>query len=337
MSVSATEAEIAEVRRHIEADGLTPHESRGEQRVVIGVVGDVGLRKEQVMAHLAVLAGVESVTPISKPFKLTSREFHSADTLIHVAGTTIGGGTLTIMAGPCAVEGRDQLLRTAEAVAAAGATILRGGAFKPRTSPYSFQGLGFDGLRFLVEARDRTGLPIITEVMEPATVEVVAEHADVLQVGARNMQNYALLMAVGHVDRPVMLKRGLSATIEEWLMAAEYIVSSGNPRVILCERGIRTFETSTRNTLDLTAVPVLHRLTHLPVIVDPSHATGKRWLVRPMALAAVAAGADGIMVEVHPQPDDALSDGEQSLTLGQFAELAPFLRQVHGEVAAFGA
>jgi 3-deoxy-7-phosphoheptulonate synthase len=332
MAVGATEEQAQEVRRHIIADGLTPHESRGQERIVIGVVGDVGLRKEQIMSHLAMLPGVESVTPISKPFKLTSRDFHPADTVIAVGGTTIGGGSLTVMAGPCAVEGRDQLLRTADAVAAAGATILRGGAFKPRTSPYTFQGLGMDGLRFLVEARERTGLPIVTEVMEPGQVEAVAAHADILQVGARNMQNYPLLLAAGHTEHPVMLKRGLSATIEEWLMAAEYIVSAGNPRVILCERGIRTFETATRNTLDLTAVPLLHRLTHLPVIVDPSHATGKRWLVPPMALAAVAAGADGIMVEVHPDPDDALSDGEQSLTLEQFADLAPLLRQIRGEV-----
>jgi 3-deoxy-7-phosphoheptulonate synthase len=332
MSVSATEAEVAEVRRHIEAEGLRPHTSQGEQRVVIGVVGDVGLRKEQVMGRLAVLPGVESVTPISKPFKLTSREFHAADTIINVAGTTIGGGSLTVIAGPCSVEDREQLLATADAVAAAGATILRGGAFKPRTSPYSFQGLGIEGLRILAEARSRTGLPIVTEVMEPANVDIVAEHADILQVGARNMQNYSLLMAVGRADRPVMLKRGLAATIEEWLMAAEYIVSSGNRRVILCERGIRTFETSMRNTLDLAAVPMLQRLSHLPIVVDPSHATGKRWLVQPMALAAVAAGADGIMVEVHPHPDEALSDGEQSITPEQFAELAPRLREVHEEV-----
>jgi 3-deoxy-7-phosphoheptulonate synthase len=336
MSVGATEEQIAEVRRHIEADGLTPHESRGAERVVIGVVGDVGLRKERIMGHLAGLAGVESVTPISKPFKLTSREFHPADTVIRVGDTMVGGGTLTVMAGPCSVESRDQLLDTARAVAAAGATILRGGAFKPRTSPYSFQGLGVEGLRYLAEARDRTGLPIVTEVMEPSQVDVVAEHADILQVGARNMQNYPLLMAVGRATRPVMLKRGLSATVEEWLMAAEYIVSGGNPRVILCERGIRTFETYTRNTLDLAAVPLLHRLTHLPVVVDPSHATGKRWLVRSMALAAVAAGADGIMVEVHPTPDDALSDGEQSLSLEQFAQMGPLLHQVHAQVAGFG-
>jgi 3-deoxy-7-phosphoheptulonate synthase len=332
MSVTATEEEIQAVRRHIEADGLTPHESRGEQRVIIGVVGDVGPRKEQVMGHLAVLPGVESVTPISKPFKLTSRDFHPPDTVIRVGDTTIGGGSLTIMAGPCAVESRDQLLITADAVAEAGATILRGGAFKPRTSPYTFQGLGMEGVRLLVEARERTGLPFVTEVMEPGQMPLVAEYADVLQIGARNMQNFPLLTAAGKVDRPVMLKRGISATIEEWLMAAEYIVSSGNPEVILCERGIRTFERYTRNTLDLTAVPLLHKLSHLPVIVDPSHATGKRWLVPPMAVAAVAGGADGIMVEVHPKPDDALSDGEQSLTLEMFAHMAPVLRQVHDQV-----
>ncbi len=332
MSVGATEEQVKEVRRHIEEDGLTPHESRGEQRVIIGVVGDVGPRKEQVMSHLAVLPGVESVTPISKPFKLTSREFHPQDTVIEVGQTTIGGGSLTVMAGPCAIESRDQLMTTAKAVAAAGATVLRGGAFKPRTSPYSFQGLGMDGVRFLSEARADTGLPVITEVMEPGQMALVAEYADILQIGARNMQNFPLLMAAGKVERPIMLKRGISATIEEWLMAAEYIMSSGNPQVILCERGIRTFEKYTRNTLDLTAVPLLHKLTHLPVIVDPSHATGKRWLVSPMAVAAVAGGADGIMVEVHPDPDDALSDGEQSLTLEMFAEMAPVLRQVHSQV-----
>jgi 3-deoxy-7-phosphoheptulonate synthase len=332
MSVGATEQEVQDVRSHIEADGLTPHESHGEQRVIIGVVGDVGPRKEQVMNHLAVLPGVDSVTPISKPFKLTSREFHPQDTVIKVGNTTIGGGSLTIMAGPCAIESRDQLVRTADAVAKAGATVLRGGAFKPRTSPYSFQGLGMDGVRFLVDAREQTGLPIITEVMESSQIGPVAEAADIVQIGARNMQNFPLLMAAGKVSRPVMLKRGISATIEEWLMAAEYIISSGNPNVILCERGIRTFETYTRNTLDLAAVPLLHKLTHLPVVVDPSHATGKRWLVPPMAVAAVAGGADGIMVEVHPNPDDALSDGEQSLTLEMFGEMAPVLRQVHDQV-----
>jgi 3-deoxy-7-phosphoheptulonate synthase len=332
MSVGATEEEIESVRSHILAEGLTPHESRGMERVVIGVVGNVGPRKEQVMSRFAALPGVATVTPISRPYKLASREFHDDDTLVRIRDVTIGDGSLAIIAGPCSVESRDQLMETAEAVASAGATLLRGGAFKPRTSPYTFQGLGREGLRYLAEARERTGLAVVTEVMESADVEAVAEHADILQVGARNMQNFPLLTAVGRARRPVMLKRGLSATIEEWLMSAEYILSTGNRDVILCERGIRTFETSTRNTLDLTAVPLLHRLTHLPVIVDPSHATGKRWLVRPMALAGVAAGADGIMVEVHPRPEDALSDGEQSLDLDQFAELAPLLGVVHREV-----
>jgi 3-deoxy-7-phosphoheptulonate synthase len=334
MSVGATEEQVQHVRDQIVAEGLTPHESRGLERVVIGVVGNVGPRKEQVMNRLSALPGVATVTPISRPFKLASREFHSGDTHVRVRGLAIGDGSLTVMAGPCSVESRDQLLETAEAVAAAGATVLRGGAFKPRTSPYSFQGLGLEGLRYLSEARERTGLPVITEVMEPADAPVVAEHADILQVGARNMQNFPLLTAVGRTGRPVMLKRGLAATVEEWLMSAEYILSVGDRDVILCERGIRTFETYTRNTLDLTAVPLLHHLTHLPVIVDPSHGTGKRWLVRPMALAAVASGADGIMVEVHPRPDEALSDGEQSLTLEQFAELAPLLALVHREVRA---
>ena len=332
MSVGATEEEITNVRNHILAEGLTPHESRGMERVVIGVVGDVGPRKERVMNRLTALPGVATVTPISRPFKLSSREFHPEDTIIEVLGTRVGDGSLTLMAGPCSVESREQLMQTADAVAGAGANILRGGAFKPRTSPYSFQGLGVEGLEYLAEARQRTGLPIITEVMEPAHVEVVAEHADILQIGTRNMQNFPLLTAVGRSGRPVMLKRGLSATIEEWLMSAEYILSTGNSKVMLCERGIRTFDTYTRNTLDLTAVPLLHHLTHLPVVVDPSHATGKRWLVRPMALSAVAAGTDAIMVEVHPDPDEALSDGEQSLTLDQFASLAPMLRLVHDEV-----
>ena len=321
MSVTATEEQVQEVRRHIEADGLTPHESRGEERVVIGVVGNVGLRKEQVMNHLAGLPGVDTVTPVSKPFKLTSREFHPQDTVIEVGGTTIGGGSLTVIAGPCAIESRDQLLTTADAVAEAGATVLRGGAFKPRTSPYSFQGLGMDGLRFLVEARERTGLPAVTEVMEPGQMALVAEYADIVQIGARNMQNFPLLMAAGKIERPVMLKRGISATIEEWLMAAEYIVSSGNPEVILCERGIRTFERYTRNTLDLTAVPLLHKLSHLPVIVDPSHGVGHWKYITALSRAALAVGADGIIVEVHPQPEKAVSDGVQSLKPARFQHL----------------
>jgi 3-deoxy-7-phosphoheptulonate synthase len=332
MAVGATEQEAEDVRELVRGSGLTPHDNYGTQRVVIAVLGDVAPQREHLMSKLSVMPGVDTVTAISKPFKLTSRESHPEDTIVELDGTRIGNGTLTLMAGPCSIENRDMMLATARCVAEAGATILRGGAYKPRTSPYSFQGLGVEGLKLLQEAGRETGLPTITEVMEPSQVEVVAQHADILQVGTRNMQNYSLLTAVGKAGKPVMLKRGYGATIEEWLMAAEYIISSGQPNVILCERGIRTFETYTRNTLDLTAVPLLHHLTHLPVVVDPSHATGKRWLVKPMALAAVAAGADGVMVEVHPQPDDALSDGEQSLTYEQFADTAAALIKIHDEV-----
>jgi 3-deoxy-7-phosphoheptulonate synthase len=332
MSVNATEAEINAVKSHILEEGLQPHDSRGAERLVIALVGEIGPRKELLRSRLAALPGVEAVTPISRPFKLTSREFHPADTVVRVGDTAVGDGGLAVMAGPCSVESRDQLLETAEAVAAAGATILRGGAFKPRTSPYSFQGLGVEALRYLAEAGERTGLPVVTEVMEPSQVEIISRYADILQVGTRNMQNYSLLTAMGRIAKPVLLKRGYGATLEEWLMAAEYIVSSGNPDVILCERGIRTFETYTRNTLDLTAVPLLHHLSHLPVVVDPSHATGKRWLVKPMALAGVAAGADGIMVEVHPRPDEALSDGDQSITPDQFRDLMSGLRPIHAAV-----
>ncbi len=334
MAVSATEEEVNAVKAHVLSEGLQPHESRGADRLVIAVIGEIGGRQEQLMQRLSVLPGVDSVTPISRPFRLTSREFHPDDTVIEVGSARIGDGSLTIMAGPCSVESRDQLLEVAQAVAANGATILRGGAFKPRTSPYSFQGLGVEGLRYLAEAREMTGLPVITEVMEPDHVEIVNRYADILQVGTRNMQNYSLLQAVGRVDTPVMLKRGFGSTIEEWLMAAEYIVSGGNRNVMLCERGIRTFETYTRNTLDLTAVPLLRHLTHLPIIVDPSHATGKRWLVPPMALAGVAAGADGVMVEVHPRPEEARSDGEQSLTIPQYIELAATLRGLHAHLSA---
>ena len=335
MAGSASEAEINTVKSQILAEGLTPHDHVGSGRVVIAVVGEIGSRKPELMSRFEALPGVERVTAISRPFKLTSREFHPEDTIIRVLGATIGDGSLTMMAGPCSIESRDQLMETVDGVAAAGATIIRGGAFKPRTSPYSFQGLGVEGLRYLAEARERTGLPVITEVMEPSQVDIVAEYADIVQVGTRNMQNYSLLTAVGRVARPVMLKRGYGATIEEWLMSAEYIVSSGNPNVILCERGIRTFETYTRNTLDLSAIPLLHHLTHLPVVVDPSHATGKRWLIQPMALAGVAAGADGIMVEVHPRPDEALSDGEQSITLEQFRLMMAAIRPVHDLVREF--
>ena len=334
MTVGASEAEVLGVKSQILEEGLIPFDHAGPDRTVIAVVGEIGARKAVLIDRLSRLPGVASVTPISRPFKLTSREFHPEDTIIRVLDAVIGDGSLTMMAGPCSVESRDQLFETADAVKAAGATVLRGGAFKPRTSPYSFQGLGVQGLRYLAEARERTGLPIITEVMEPSQVDIVAEYADILQIGTRNMQNYSLLRDVGRVARPVMLKRGYGATIEEWLMAAEYIVSSGNPNVILCERGIRTFETYTRNTMDLSAVPVLNQLTHLPVIIDPSHATGKRGLVKPMAIGGVAVGADGVMVEVHPRPDDALSDAEQQLDLDQFRDLMAALVPVHEHVRA---
>src|SRR6476646_3270003 len=329
MTVGASEAEILGVKSQILAEGLTPFAHVSGGRTTVAVVGEIGKRRPALLERFALLPGVATVTPISRPSKLTSREFHPEATVIRVLDAAIGDGSLTMMAGPCSVESREQLFETADAVKAAGATILRGGAFKPRTSPYAFQGLGIAGLRYLAEVRDRTGLPVITEVMESNQVDIVAEYADILQIGTRNMQNYSLLRDVGRVARPVMLKRGYGATIEEWLMAAESIVSSGNPNVILCERGIRTFETYTRNTLDLSAVPLLHHLTHLPVIVDPSHATGKRWLVKPLAIGAVAVGADGVMVEVHPTPDEALSDAEQQLTFDQFRDLMTELVPVH--------
>jgi 3-deoxy-7-phosphoheptulonate synthase len=344
MAIGASEAEILGVKSQILTEGMSPYDHAGAERVVIAVVGEVGPRKQELASRLAALPGVESVTPISRPFKLTSREFHPEDTVIRVLDAVIGDGSLTTMAGPCSVESREQLMETADAVKVAGATILRGGAFKPRTSPYAFQGLGVEALRYLAEARDRSGLPVITEVMEPNQVDIVAEYADILQIGARNMQNYSLLNAAGRVARPVMLKRGFGATIEECLMAAEYIVAAGNPNVILCERGIRTFETYTRNTMDLSAVPMLHHLTHLPVVVDPSHATGKRWLVKPLAIGGVAVGADGVMVEVHPHPEEALSDAEQQLNFAEFQELMDALvpihehvRSLHGDPLAAGA
>jgi 3-deoxy-7-phosphoheptulonate synthase len=334
MSVGATEEELNAVRGAVLEEGLTPHENRDGRATVIAVLGEGSSRLARVAAHLATLPGVEAVNQTTRPFKLTSRDFHPEDTIIDVNGVRIGDGSLTLMAGPCAIESRDQLFETAEAVKAAGANVLRGGAFKPRTSPYSFQGLGLQGLRLLAEARERTGLPVITEVMEPAQVEHVAEYADILQIGARNMQNYSLLMEVGKSGRPVLIKRALAGTIEEWLMAAEYVMSSGNPNVMLCERGIRTFETATRNTLDITAVPLVHHLTHLPVIVDPSHATGLRWLVPPLSLAAAAIGADGLIIEVHPRPGEALSDGPQSVTFGQFHDLAAAVRLIHAQSGA---
>jgi 3-deoxy-7-phosphoheptulonate synthase len=333
MAVGASEAEVIGVKSRILSEGLTPYEHAGAERLVIAVVGEIGSRRNDLMGRLGGLPGVERVTPISKPYKLTSREFHPEDTVVRVLDAVVGDGSLTVMAGPCSVESREQLMETADAVAATGATILRGGAFKPRTSPYSFQGLGVEALRYLAEARERTGLPVITEVMEANQLDIVAEYADIVQIGTRNMQNFSLLNACGRTQRPVMLKRGYGATIEEWLMAAEYILASGNPNVILCERGIRTFETATRNTMDVSAMPVLRELTHLPVVADPSHATGKRRLVPPLAMASVAAGADGIMVEVHPRPEEALSDGPQQLTLEMFRDMMAKLTPLHALVA----
>ncbi|HEX9016348.1 MAG TPA: 3-deoxy-7-phosphoheptulonate synthase [Chloroflexota bacterium] len=330
MSSKATEAQIQGVLARLEVKGLQGHRSGGEERTVIGVIGT--RFEPQLGEQLEMLPGVATVTAISKPYKLASREFQPTDSIVQVGDLEVGGKDLTIMAGPCSVESLDQMMETALAVKAAGATVIRGGAFKPRTSPYAFQGLGEEGLKILTQVRDRTGLKIITEVMEPEQVDAVAEHSDILQIGARSMQNFPLLKQVGATNKPILLKRGLAATIEEWLMAAEYVMAGGNFNVILCERGIRTFETAVRNTLDLSAVPVVKRLSHLPVIVDPSHGTGKWYLVRPMAMASVAAGADGLIIEVHPTPDTALSDGPQSLSPGNFTELMGQLRAVAAAV-----
>ncbi|MEX1182608.1 MAG: 3-deoxy-7-phosphoheptulonate synthase [Gemmatimonadota bacterium] len=321
-----SESELDHIREKVESHGLRTHITRGVEKNIIGCIGD-----ERMLAQVSLLSipGVESVMPVMKPYKLASREFAPAPSVVQVgdaAATSIGGQALTVIAGPCSVEGRDMLFETATAVKSAGAAILRGGVFKPRSSPYAFQGMGAEGLELLAEARSRTGLPVITEVLDTRQVELVAEHSDMLQIGARNMQNFALLSEVGRVQRPVLLKRGLSATIVELLNAAEYIMAAGNRNVILCERGIRTFETATRNTLDVGAIPVLKRETHLPVIVDPSHAGGRADLVAPLSFAAVAAGADGLIIEVHPSPADALSDGDQSLTPAAFAELMQRLR-----------
>ena len=325
MKQSATGAQIVNVTARIEQLGCRTHLSEGEERTIIGVIGNGRpLDREQIER----MAGVERTVPILRPFKLASRQFHPQDTVVTVNGVPIGGRQVVVMAGPCAIESRDQLLETARAVKEAGALILRGGAFKPRTSPYSFQGLGEEGLRLLAEAREETGLPAVTEVMDPQMVPLVTGYADILQVGARNMQNYALLHAIGETQWPVLLKRGMMSTIEELLMAAEYILSHGNDHVILCERGIRTFEPYTRNTLDISAVPLLKQLSHLPVVVDPSHGTGKWELVEPVSRAAVAAGADGLIIEVHPHPDEALSDGAQSLKPARFTTLMQSLRPV---------
>jgi 3-deoxy-7-phosphoheptulonate synthase len=325
MSVHASTREISDVIARIRSMGYDVHLSEGKERTIIGVIGrGRPLDRDQ----LAMLPGVQDVMPVAHPYKIASREYHPDDTVVPLNGIQVGGPDLGIIAGPCAVESREQIIETAYAVREAGATALRGGAFKPRTSPYAFQGLGEEGLKYLAEAREATGLPVVTEVMDPQLVPLVCQYANVLQVGARNMQNYTLLHAVGESQFPVLLKRGMSNTIEELLMAAEYILSHGNMRVMLCERGIRTFETYTRNTFDINAIPVIKHLSHLPVIADPSHATGKWEYVEAISLGAIAAGADGLILEVHLDPEQALSDGRQSLKPERFAALVEKLKQL---------
>jgi 3-deoxy-7-phosphoheptulonate synthase len=330
MQPGASEEQVQNVITAIEDQGLSTHVIVGVEQTVIGAVGESHAVNKEVFE---VIPGVASVVRISQPYKLASRQFHPQDSVFPLDGFAVGGEEIALIAGPCSVESRAQLLETAQAVREAGANALRGGVFKPRTSPYVFQGLGEEGLEYLAEARELTGMPVVAEVMSIAQIEVMVKYVDVLQIGARNMQNFSLLRAVGEVRKPVLLKRGISATIEELLMASEYILSGGNPRVMLCERGIRTFETATRNTTDINAVPVLKSMTHLPVILDPSHSTGQAAYVASVAKAAVAAGADGLIVEVHSDPAHALSDGAQSLTPEQFARL---VKQVDAVAQAVG-
>ncbi len=325
MKSNCSEEDIIKVENKLTELGFGSHVIHGVQKRVIGAIGD---KRDVDVGRLQIMPGVEEVIRIMHPFKLVSNQGKDEKTIIRVRGVEIGGISPVVIAGPCAVESREQLLEVAEKVKSAGADLLRGGAFKPRTSPYSFQGLGEEGLKILVEAREKVGLPIVTEVIDTKDVEVVSKYTDIIQIGARNMQNYTLLREVGTASKPVVLKRGFSATIEEWLMSAEYIMCEGNSDIILCERGIRTYETYTRNTLDISAVPIIKELSHLPVIVDPSHGTGKRTLVRPMTRASLAAGADGVMVEVHPNPENAISDGIQSLTPEEFKILMSDISQV---------
>jgi 3-deoxy-7-phosphoheptulonate synthase len=330
MHGDATQADIDHVVERLEAIGAEAHVSRGQFRTVVGAVGD----REQIQAlPWEAFPGVERAVPVLKPFKFVSREFREEDTVIDVGGVPVGGNHFAVIAGPCAVESREQLFTAAEAVHKAGARILRGDAFKPRTSPYAFQGLGEAGLQLLAEARDEFGMPFVAEVLDPRDVDLVSSYADIIRVGTRNMANFTLLSELGRQPKPVMLKRGFTATIEEWLNAAEYVYKEGNHQVIMCERGIRTFETATRNTLDISAVAVVKSLSHLPVIVDPSHSGGRRYLVAPLSRIAVAAGADGFMVDVHPSPETALVDGAQAILPGEFAEL---MDQVRALAAVMG-
>jgi len=329
---TATEDDLRRIVKKLEGRDLRVNISKGTERTVIGVIGDTSKIAEEEEDAIRVMPGVEDVMRILKPYKLASRDFKAEDTTIDIRGNVIGGERIQVIAGPCAVESKTMIVSIAEKVKNAGASFLRGGAFKPRSSPYSFQGLGEEGLKYLLEAREKTGLPIVTELMDPRDIEIVTKYSDVVQIGARNMQNFRLLLEVGMCDKPILLKRGLSATIKEWLMAAEYIMSRGNQAVILCERGIRTFETATRNTLDISAVPLLKQLTHLPVMVDPSHGVGKWDLVAPMSKAAVAAGADGLLIEVHTNPEEALSDGEQSMKPTAFKKLMEELKPIAAAV-----
>jgi 3-deoxy-7-phosphoheptulonate synthase len=325
----ATDEQQDHIIKKLKGLGLQVHISKGTERTILGAIGDEAILQS---VPLEAIPGVEKVLPILKPFKLASRDFRTENTVIEVGGSQIGGDRIAVMAGPCAIENKTLLVEIAKEVKSAGANFLRGGAFKPRTSPYAFQGLEEEGLKYLAETRERVGLPVVTEVMDPRDIDMIVKYADILQIGARNMQNFRLLKDVGLCKKPVLLKRGISATIKEWLMSAEYIMSGGNHQVILCERGIRTYETATRNTLDLSAIPVLKQMTHLPVVVDPSHAVGKWDLVAPMAKAAVAAGADGLIIEVHSNPEEALCDGEQSLKPKSFRQLMDELRPIAAAV-----
>jgi len=335
LAPSATDSDIEELVTNLKERGYGVHLSKGVEKTIVGVIGAHDDQKPVIAEQLSSLAYVERVVPVLKPYKVVAKEFRPDKTIIRVGGVDIGGQKVVVIAGPCSVETREMTLETAKAVKAAGASILRGGAFKPSTSPYSFQGLGEDGLKILAEAREATGMPIITEVMDTRDVELVARYADILQIGTRNMTNFSLLQEVGAVRKPVMLKRGMSSTIEEWLQAAEYVANRGNYDIILCERGIRTFETYTRNTFDVSSIPAVLGLSHLPVVADPSHGTGRYQLVPPVARAAVAAGADGVMVEVHPQPEKALKDGAQSLTPDNFALLMKDLSAVARAVGRY--
>jgi 3-deoxy-7-phosphoheptulonate synthase len=321
----STQADVDYISEKLHEKGLKVHVSQGEERTIIGAIGDERILRE---AALAAYPAVEKVLPILKPFKLASRDFHKEDTRVAVGDTVIGSDEISVIAGPCSVETREGLLEVARSVKKSGAKLLRGGAFKPRSSPYAFQGLGEEGLKYLAEARDETGLKVVTELMDPRDAELVDRYADMIQIGARNMSNFDLLKEVGKLKKPVLLKRGLSSTVKEWLMSAEYILDEGNMEVILCERGIRTFETDTRNTLDLSSVPLVQSMSHLPIIVDPSHAVGRVDLVAPMCMAAVAAGTDGLLIEVHENPEEALCDGPQSLRLDDFTSLMKSLRSL---------